>query len=319
LPSAKQAACSHLQPATMLFLLATPFINKKFPNTIIAVFKNPTSYIATLALVSFLISMSLAGISIFAINKICVLCFATYFLDLIIAFAAKEKGSFFKNDIINTVKDFIEGVKKYFILFIAVVLLGCGVLYYLSSSYILAPGVKKQASYEEFQNLKKNTWEIKGNTLGNPKGKVRVFIYGDFMCPFCRVANIMAHKLAKEYKEVYVTHINYPLDSFCNPDVPRTVHPNACILAMYTLAARKQNNYWGMVNAIYDNLPGDEKELLELAKSIGLDEQKLKQDAYSSDIMGELGMQMFSENSEYMKFLERAHQAFKRQEMENEQ
>ncbi len=325
--------------STMLFLLATPFINKKFPNTIIEVFKNPASYIAILALVSFLISMSLAGISILTINKICVLCFATYFLDLIIAFVAKEKGSFFKNDAINTVKDFIEGAKKYFILFIAVVVAGVGVLYYLSTSYVLAPNIKKQESYEEFRKLEKNVWGVQGNKLGNPDGKVRIFIYGDFMCPFCKIANMMAHKLAKEYKEVYVTHINYPLDASCNRDIPHTVHPHACILARYAIAAKKQGNYWGMINAIYDNYPSNEKELLELAKGINLDTQKLDQDAHSADVGEELGMQInftsasgivatpsFTINGinyigamPYFELVERAHQAFKRQERENEQ
>jgi protein-disulfide isomerase len=194
-------------------------------------------------------------------------------------------------------------------------------------------------SYDEYRDLKKNTWEIQGNTLGNPKGKVRVFIYGDFMCPFCRIANIMVHRLAKEYNEVYVTHINYPLDSACNPDVPQTVHPNACILARYAIAAKKQNNYWGMVNAIYDNLPNNENDLLKLAKGIGLDEEKLKKDAYSSDVGDELGMQINYASSNnivatpsfaineinyigampYYELVERAHQAFRRQERENEQ
>ena len=101
----------------MLMLLFVDRIQAKFKNTIFDVFKNPRSYIAVLGLLSFAISMILAFISIFKINKICVLCFCTYFVDLFIALIAKNKG-FFVEDIKTTIKDFIEGAKKHFILFL---------------------------------------------------------------------------------------------------------------------------------------------------------------------------------------------------------
>ena len=74
-----------------LFLNFVHVIQNRFKNTIFDVFKNPKSYIATLGLVSFAVSICLATISIFKINKICVLCFVTYFIDLFIAFAAKAR------------------------------------------------------------------------------------------------------------------------------------------------------------------------------------------------------------------------------------
>ena len=82
----------------MLMLLFVDRIQAKFKNTIFDVFENPRSYIATLGLLSFAISMVLAFISIFKINKICVLCFCTYFVDLFIALTANSKG-FFLEDI----------------------------------------------------------------------------------------------------------------------------------------------------------------------------------------------------------------------------
>ena len=53
------------------------------------VFEHPESYICALGLISFLISMSLACLSIFEIQKICILCFFTYLLNLLIAIVAK--------------------------------------------------------------------------------------------------------------------------------------------------------------------------------------------------------------------------------------
>jgi len=46
------------------------------------VFKNPHAYISTLGTIAFLCSMILAGISLFGIKKLCILCVITYFIDL---------------------------------------------------------------------------------------------------------------------------------------------------------------------------------------------------------------------------------------------
>ena len=97
----------------MLMLLFVDRIQKAFKNTIFDVFEHPQSYIATLGVVSFLLSMVLAFISLKVINKICVLCFATYFVNFFIALFARTKG-FFLEDIKVTIQDFIKGVKKYF-------------------------------------------------------------------------------------------------------------------------------------------------------------------------------------------------------------
>ena len=62
----------------MFYYLLTIFLNfvhliqDKFKNTIFDVFKNPKSYIATLGLISFAVSMCLATISIFKINIFCI-------------------------------------------------------------------------------------------------------------------------------------------------------------------------------------------------------------------------------------------------------
>ena len=125
-----------------LFLNYVHLIQNRFKNTIFDVFKNPKSYIATLGLLSFAISMCLATISIFKINKICVLCFITYFIDLFIALCAKTKGSFFIVDIKNTVLDFLDGVKRYTLLFIIVLFAFIGILVYTSTSLVFSPQQK---------------------------------------------------------------------------------------------------------------------------------------------------------------------------------
>ena len=266
-----------------LFLNFVDKIKEKINFPLLNVFKNPSSYIATIGLISFIISVSLACVSIFQIQKICILCFATYFINLFIALVAVKKD-FFITYVKNTVLDFISGAKQYTTLFLFVLIALFLTLGYFQRSLILAPNLKMMKSIEQFSKLKTNIYAIEGNTLGNPDGDVSIYVYGDFMCPFCRVMNIMLHKLVIDDKNVAVYHVNFPLDSACNPSVVRKIHPGGCILSKYALAAQNQGNYWGMVSLIYNDLPKDEKRLLKLSETIGLDSDKLYIDAHSKQI-----------------------------------
>lgn len=275
-----------------LFLNFVDKIREKINFPLLNVFKNPSSYIASIGLLSFIISVSLACVSIFQINKICILCFATYFINLFIALVA-VKENFFITDVKNTILDFIQGVKQYTTLFLAVMLVLVLGLGYFQRSLILAPNLKMIKSIEEFRQLKTNIYAIEGNTLGNPDGDVSIYVYGDFMCPFCKIMNIMLHKLVIDDKNVAVYHVNFPLDSACNPTVVRKIHPGGCILSKYALAAQNQGNYWGMVSAIYTYMPKDEKQLLGIGNLIGLDSDKLYTDAHSKQIDETLENQIY--------------------------
>lgn len=281
----------------ILFLTYVDKINEKLNTEFLNVFKNPANYIATLGLISFCCSMILACISIFTIQKICLLCFVTYFIDLCIALCAKEKG-FFISDIKNTVLDFIAGARKYLPLFLIVCFGAIWFLGYMQTSMVLSPELKRQQenkemmkSFEEFQKLKSNIYAIKGNTLGNPNGKIVVYLYSDFLCPFCKVTNTMIHKLAKEEKDIIVYHMNFPLDSECNVALKQTIHPGACTLAKYALAAERQGAYWDMTSALYDNLPQNEDDILKLADTIQIDMNKLYADAHSDEVKQDLEKQ----------------------------
>lgn len=268
-----------------LFLTYVDKIREKINFPLLNVFKNPTSYIAAIGLFSFCISMVLAYISFFDIKKICILCFATYIINFLIALCAVKKN-FFITDIKNTVLDFISGAKEYLTLFLAVCIVLVLSLGYLDRSLVLAPNIKANKSINEFQKLKTNIYAAKGNDLGNVDGDVSIYVFGDFMCPFCKVMNVMLHKLVLDDKKVAVYHINFPLDSACNPTVTKKIHPGACILSKYALAAQNQGNYWGMVSLIYNNMPAmnSENSLLDQAKALGFDTDKLYKDAHSKQI-----------------------------------
>ncbi len=252
------------------------------------VFKNPEAYMCALGEIAFLISISLACLSVFEIQKICILCFFTYFLNLVLAIIAKPKGENFWSVIVISVKDLIAGlkVKRYAILFSALVVAAIGVLTYTTISDVLAPQVKMQ---KEFSKKASDYGSISGNVLGEEKATVVVHEYTDYQCPFCFVLNTMMHRAVSELKNLKVVHHNVPLDMECNPMMKQQMHPGSCMLSRYAIAAGLQGKYWDMNNLLFDKEFVDEADVLEAVKEIkGLDIEKLKADVNSEKVKNEL-------------------------------
>ena len=252
------------------------------------VFKNPEVYMCALGEIAFLISMSLACLSIFEIEKICVLCFFTYILNLILALIAKPKGENLWSVVVISVKDLIDGlkVKKYAILFAILVLAAAGVLTYTTMSNILAPQVKLQ---QEYSKKAGDYGSVTGNVLGDENAAVIIHEYTDYQCPYCFVLNTMMHRAVSELKNIKVVHHNVPLDKECNPIMKQQMHPGSCMLSRYAIAAGLQGKYWDMNNLLFDKEFVDEADVLEAAKTIkGLNLEKLKADVNSDKVKEEL-------------------------------
>lgn len=253
------------------------------------VFKNPYVYISALGIISFTISMILLCVSLFAIKKICILCLLTYILDLLIGLLAINYS---KNWFVNIFKtsffDFIDAlkIKKYLIAFIVVALCAVGVLTYTSVSYKLAPQVKRINSIKKFVKINEkheNPYKITGNILGDENGKVELVVISDFRCPICQVYNIIIHKVISELDNVKVVHHQYPLDQDCNKYLKSQMHPGACALAKYAIAAEKQGNYWGLASEFYTRQPLTDFDVWMIAMNVGLNVDKLKMDVMSDE------------------------------------
>lgn len=281
-----------------LFILLMLFVDKLKNIRILSfleVFKNPMDYIASLGLISFLISMSLLTISLFKIEKLCVLCAFTYILNLAIGCIAADfqNGGFVKS-IKQSFIDFYDAIKiKKYLIALTIVLIAVGAfLTYTSKSLVFAPQVKKQLPFKEF-TVKKNKYAIRGNLLGAAQPEVIVYVFSDYQCPICASHNIMMHKLAKEIKGIQIIHKNLPLDTECNVYLGAPMHVGACLDAKYAIAAEKQGNLWEMNDILFEFKPKSEQEILRLAeKTKHFDLAKLQQDANSIETYEELSKQI---------------------------
>ena len=274
-----------------VFVLFLTFVDKlqkiKFLG-ILKVFKNQTSYIFCISLLSFCISMTLAGISIFKINSVCIFCLMTYCIDLIIALVAKDWGHGILWELKNSIIDFIDALKNKLnaFLFIIIILLFAGILCYTNNKHMLAPQIVKQQemlsafkTYEKYAN---------GYELGPDNADVVIHEYIDFNCGGCFMASLYLHRIIKEFENVKVIQHNVPLDKVCNHNMQFDGHKNSCLKSRYALAAEKQNKYWRMADILFAEAPEDEKGIIEKARLADFDIKKLKHDANSEEIKKEL-------------------------------
>lgn len=257
------------------------------------VFKSPMDYISTLGAISFLVSMTLAGISFFGIHKLCILCVATYFLDLTIAVVASN--GMFKN-IVNSFKvsflDFVEGVKKYTKTFVILLILFTSFLAYSGITLNFVPHIKKRNEILKYRKMKVNPYRVKGNILGAENAEIVIDLYSDYVCPLCYINNIMLHKAVKEFKNIRIVHHNYPFDKECNPYINVNMHPSACFMSRGAISARKQGNYWEMASLLYENQPKKMDDMLKLVDKLQFDKDQFLKDFESKDITAEISKEL---------------------------
>lgn len=282
---------------TVLFLTVVDRFKKFRFLKFLEVFKNSMSYISMLGTLAFTCSMVLAGLSIFKIHKLCILCFITYFIDLFIAIVASS-GSF-KNLVSSfktTVIDFIAGAKQYTKTFIVLLILATSFLVYSGTTYSFVPHIKQQKAIMKYRNMKFNPYRVKGNTLGAEDGDVVIELYSDYVCPICYIENIMLHEAVKDFSNIKIIHHNLPFDKECNPYISINMHPNACFMAKGAIAAGKQGNYWEMSSLLYENQPTNINAMLKLAEQLGFNKDKFVKDLEADTTSKEIEKELFQAN-----------------------
>ncbi len=272
----------------LFFTYVDKISNLKFLG-FLKVFKRPESYLTALGLIAFILSMVLAGISLFEINKICILCFCTYFINLVVALVAKPDDENFFDVFKTSIADFIEAikVKRYAISFFALVLLAAGFLTYTSVTNVFTPQVKQ---YKQLNKATKDAYNVSGNVLGDPNAELVVDIYTDYHCQFCFVMNTMFYRAVSELENLKIVHHHLPLDNSCNKYMPGPMHDGSCLMAKYAIAAGRQGKFWDLNTILFDKEADikTEEDILTAARKLNLDMDKLQQDAHSKDVESEL-------------------------------
>lgn len=101
---------------------------------------------------------------------------------------------------------------------------------------------------------------------------LRVTLFSDFQCQFCKLLSAHLEKLAPRYQgKINIQYLFFPLDSACNDKVSSRKHPLACAAARLSYCAR--SNFTQIHDDIYahqDNL--SETWLLQKATELNVKE-----------------------------------------------
>ena len=140
---------------------------------------------------------------------------------------------------------------------------------------------EKKTQQSAKENLKEYKSYFEDNSLpmaGNPDGDVTVVEYFDYNCGYCRKAFSDLQKLMQEDKNIRVVFQEMPILS-----------PSSKKMAEFAMAAHKQGKYFEMHQALMDYRGSQSDEAYhKLAMDIGLDLEKLKADAASEAVAGEI-------------------------------
>jgi protein-disulfide isomerase len=112
---------------------------------------------------------------------------------------------------------------------------------------------------------------------GNNDGKVTLVEFFDYRCSHCEAMSPVLHAVASKNNELRVVYKEYPIRGKIS-----------VFAAKAALAANNQGKYLELHNAMMDSDNLDENKILNLAKSLGLDIDKLKTDMDSVAIEEEI-------------------------------
>lgn len=106
---------------------------------------------------------------------------------------------------------------------------------------------------------------------GHDPDAVSMVLYADYLCPYCRRLLPVMVRL----QQAFGNRLAYVFRHFPN----ERAHPGAEFLARAAEAAGKQGRFWEMHDWLYEQgLPLAGEEVLEFARSLGLDMKRFEQD-----------------------------------------
>jgi len=121
---------------------------------------------------------------------------------------------------------------------------------------------------------------------GPANAPIVVVEFADFQCPTCRRVSSLVRRIENEFSgTAQFVFKHYPLGKECNPYVPEEVHRYACTFAKLAIAAQLQDIFW----PFHDRLMGlsrtpTEEMLRDMAREVGLDPERLFEDAESERV-----------------------------------
>lgn len=109
---------------------------------------------------------------------------------------------------------------------------------------------------------------------GNPNGAVVLIEFFDYQCGYCKAVSEFVNKAIAENKDLKVVYKEYPV-----------LGEGSVMVSKAALASAKQGKYVAFHNALMASKEHfTEESVMKIAKSVGLDTEKLKKDMADTSI-----------------------------------
>ena len=169
-----------------------------------------------------------AGISLFSLNLLCLMCIFTYIVNLILWAIALTLNKGNKESFISNILPPKKSMAPYFAL-CAIFAISPMVMTGLVGAKGLDKSTLKTVLYQHFTGKVQNIKTDGFPSLGNKDAKITVVEYFDFQCPYCaKSATVIPQLILGNANNVRLVSKNYPLDPTCNTGIPGRGHPHAC-------------------------------------------------------------------------------------------
>jgi protein-disulfide isomerase/uncharacterized membrane protein len=175
--------------------------------------------------------------SLIVLGSLCPFCTVYYVLSGIAAFLLWKYG---QNSWVPDIKSTaLWGV---------ILLLGAGVFYSNSSKKSEEQSKLSKSIVDQYRALpslgepdQESPYKIHMGAAKWMDAPIRMVIFSDFECPFCKLVSEQVPDFIRRYKEkINIQYMFYPLDNKCNPNMERPMHRNACDAASVAACDEKQ-------------------------------------------------------------------------------
>lgn len=154
--------------------------------------------------------------------------------------------------------------------------------YILNNPEIIPEAVARLEQAEARKALTANRAAIEtpfpGAVAGNPNGDVKLVVFFDYACPYCRQGHADVQKLVREDPKLQVIYRDFPVLS-----------PASTEAAMASLSAATQGRYGKFHDAMFES-PGrvSNARTMGIVKGVGLDEARTTADLTSAALKAEV-------------------------------
>jgi protein-disulfide isomerase len=215
----------------------------------------------------------LGGISAFLVTAICILCLATYLVNVVffacMLLAARPEGFW------ATLRELprVLQARPGRVLLVLALIAGAKLVLIATHPDYWKATAKATRTQPAAPLLPHGIEPGGGHYLGAEHPALTVTEFSDYECPYCRLAHARIRDLLERFPtRLRLVHRHYPLDGSCNPSIQGRMHENACFAATIAECAGRQDRFW----QANDYLFAEARTLHarangEIARDLGLD------------------------------------------------